>query len=236
MERTWKEKANQYLSFIPLLAKGAIMTLKISLLAMILAVTLGLFIALVRLYAHPFLSKIAVIYIEVIRGTPLLIQLYIIFYGLPHLGIHFSPFVAAVVGLGLNYAANEAENYRAGISSIPKSQRDAAYALGMSKTESLRHIIIPQALRVVIPPVTNDFIALIKDSSLVSVITLIELTTVMSQLSSTYFDYLGIGLLAAGMYFLIGLPFARFSRLAEKHFIAKMNRTTAHKIGTRVVS
>lgn len=194
------------------------MTLQISILAMVLAVTLGLFIALVRLYAPPFFSRLALTYVEVIRGTPLLIQLYIIFYGLPHIGIKLSPFFAAVLGLGLNYAANEAENYRAGMTSIPHSQHDAAYALGMSRFESLRHIIIPQAVRVVIPPVTNDFIALIKDSSLVSVITLIELTTIYSQLASTYFDYLGVGLLAAAVYFLIGLPFARLSRYAERHF------------------
>ena len=218
LERTWTDKIKQYVSFLPLLGKGAIMTLQISILAMILAVTLGLFIALVRLYAPPFFSKLALTYVEIIRGTPLLIQLYIIFYGLPHIGIKLSPFFAAVLGLGLNYAANEAENYRAGMTSIPHSQQDAAYALGMSRMESLRHIIIPQAVRVVIPPVTNDFIALIKDSSLVSVITLIELTTIYSQLASTYFDYLGVGLLAALVYFLIGLPFARLSRYAERHF------------------
>lgn len=218
LERTWTDKVKQYISFLPLLGKGAIMTLQIAILAMVLAVTLGLFIALVRLYAPPFFSRLALTYVEVIRGTPLLIQLYIIFYGLPHIGIKLSPFFAAVLGLGLNYAANEAENYRAGMTSIPNSQQDAAYALGMSRFESLRHIIIPQAVRVVIPPVTNDFIALIKDSSLVSVITLIELTTIYSQLASTYFDYLGIGLLTAAVYFLIGLPFARLSRYAEKHF------------------
>ena len=218
IEHTWVDKVKQYASFLPLLGKGAIVTLQISILAMILAVTLGLFIAIVRLHAPPFFSKMALMYVEIIRGTPLLIQLYIIFYGLPHLGLKLSPFFAAVIGLGLNYAASEAENYRAGMTSIPPSQLDAAYALGMSRFESLRHIIIPQAVRVVIPPVTNDFIALIKDSSLVSVITLIELTTIYSQLASTYFDYLGIGLLAAAVYFLIGLPFARLSRMAERHF------------------
>ncbi|APJ03807.1 ABC transporter substrate-binding protein/permease [Silvanigrella aquatica] len=228
LEKTWLDKVKQYVSFLPLLAKGAVVTLEISILAMILAVTLGLFIALVRLYAHPFFSKLALIYVEIIRGTPLLIQLYIIFYGLPHLGLKLSPFFAAVIGLGLNYAANEAENYRAGLTSIPSSQMDAAFALGMSRLESLRHIIIPQAVRVVIPPVTNDFISLIKDSSLVSVITLIELTTIYGQLASTYFDYLGIGLLAASVYFLIGLPFARLSRMAERYF-AVSNRRNFNK-------
>ncbi|WP_186644572.1 ABC transporter substrate-binding protein/permease [Fluviispira vulneris] len=218
LERTFIDKVKLYVDFLPLLAKGAVRTLEISILAMVVAVVFGLFIALIRLYAHPILSKIALTYVEIIRGTPLLIQLYLIFYGLPNLGIKLDPFLAAVIGLGMNYAASEAENYRAGISSIPHSQMDAAFALGMSRLESLRHIVIPQAMRVVIPPVTNDFIALIKDSSLVSVITLVELTTVYGQLASTYFDYLGIGLLTAAMYFLIGLPFARLSRMAEKYY------------------
>lgn len=212
----WKTTAIQYIHFIPLLFKGALMTLAISLLAMVIAMVLGLAIAIVRMYAHPMLSRLALLYIEIIRGTPLLIQLYLIFYGLPHIGIRLSPFFSAILGLGLNYAANEAENYRAGILSVPKSQMDAAFALGMSKTEALIHIIIPQAMRLVIPPVTNDFISLIKDSSLVSVITLVELTTVYSQLATTYFDYLGIGLLTAAMYFFVGLPFAKLSRVAEK--------------------
>jgi polar amino acid transport system substrate-binding protein len=214
-QRTFKEKFDNYVSFLPLLAKGAAMTLEISVLSMILAICLGLSMALARLYGPSWLRWMTVSYIEIFRGTPLLIQLYLIFYGLPHLGIRFDPFVAAVLGLGLNYGACEAENYRAGILSIPKAQMDASRALGMSWGQSLRHVILPQAVRVVIPPVTNDFIALLKDSSLVSVISLVELTTTYGQLASTYFDYLGIGLLAAGVYFLIGLPFVRLSRYFE---------------------
>lgn len=209
------ERLKQYLHFLPLLLKGAVATLQISVLAIILAVVLGFFIALTRIYAPRPISWIAATYVELIRGTPLLIQLYLIFYGLPHIGIRLHPLTAAILGLGLNYAANEAENYRAGIASLPTSQIDAAYALGLSWFQTLRYVILPQAIRVVIPPVTNDFIALIKDSSLVSVITLVELTTVYNQLASTYFDYLGIGLLAALMYFLVGLPFARLSLFLE---------------------
>ena len=126
--------------------------------------------------------------------------------------------VAAVVGLALNYSAYEAENYRAGIQSIPKTQMEAAMALGMTQIQALRYVIIPQAVRLVIPPVTNDFIALLKDSSLVSVITMVELTKAYSQLASIHYDYLGIGLLAAAMYFLVGLPFVRLARLAESYF------------------
>jgi polar amino acid transport system substrate-binding protein len=208
----------RYAGYLPLLAKGALVTLELSLLSMVLAVSLGLIVALSRLYAPAVLRIVSSVYIESIRGTPLLIQLFLIFYGLPHLGIRLSPFFAAIVGLGLNYSAYEAENYRAGIQSIPRTQMEAALALGMTRAQALRHVIVPQAMRLVIPPVTNDFIALLKDSSLVSVITMVELTKAYSQLASIHYDYLGIGLLAAAMYFLIGLPFVRLARLAEKYF------------------
>lgn len=213
----WKTRLENYVSFLPLLAKGAVMTVQISVLSMMLAIVIGILVAMMNLYGPAPVRWGAIAFVEVWRGTPLLIQLFLIFYGLPHLGLKFDPFVAAVLGLGLNYGACEAENYRAGILSIPKSQMDASQALGMSWWQSHRYIILPQAVRVVIPPVTNDFIALLKDSSLVSVISMVELTTVYGQLASTYFDYLGIGLLTAAIYFLIGLPFVRLSRYLESH-------------------
>lgn len=229
LKTAWKpisfaDRMKRYVSFLPLLAKGAAMTLQISVLSMALAMLVGLLTALVRLYGPRPFNWMALAFVEVFRGTPLLIQLFLIFYGLPHLGIRLDPYVAAVLGLGLNYGACEAENYRAGILSIPKSQMDASQALGMSRRQSLRHVILPQAIRVVIPPVTNDFIALLKDSSLVSIITMVELTSTYGQLASTYFDYLGIGILTAAVYFLIGLPFVRLSRYFEStlnvHFSA----------------
>ncbi len=208
----------QYLGYLPLLGRGAVVTLELSIIARAFAVVLGLNLALARLYAPRLLSALTTAYIEAVRGTPLLIQLFLIFYGLPHLGVRFSPMLAAIIGLGLNYSAYEAENYRAGIQSIPRTQMEAAQALGMTRLQALRYVIVPQAMRLVIPPVTNDFIALLKDSSLVSVITMVELTKAYSQLASIHYDYLGIGLLAAAMYFLIGLPFVRLARLAEKYF------------------
>jgi polar amino acid transport system substrate-binding protein len=212
------ERAKQYAGYLPLLVRGALVTLEISLISMALAVILGLYVALSRLYAPALIRALSTAYVESIRGTPLLIQLFLIFYGLPHIGIRLSPLVAAVLGLGLNYSAYEAENYRAGIQSIPRTQMEAALALGMNRAQALRHVIVPQAVRLVIPPVTNDFIALLKDSSLVSVITMVELTKAYSQLANIHYDYLGIGLLAAAMYFLIGLPFVRLARLAERRF------------------
>ena len=222
--QNWRVRLRRYVSFAPLLARGARMTLQLSMISMILAMLVGLVTALLRLYGPRPLRWMSVTYVEIFRGTPLLIQLYLIFYGLPYVGVRLDPFTAAVLGLGLNYGASEAENYRAGILSIPKAQMDASQALGMSRVQSLRHIILPQAIRVVIPPVTNDFIALLKDSSLVSVITMVELTSIYGQLASTYFDYLGIGLLTAAVYFLIGLPFVRLSRRFEKNLNAHVNK------------
>ncbi len=214
-ERTFRERLAQYWQYLPLLLLGALVTLEISAASMAVAISLGLFLAVLRVFGPRSLSWLVIGFIEIIRGTPLLIQLFIIFYGLPSLGIRFSPFWAAVVGLGMNYAAYEAENYRAGIQSIPRGQLDAALALGLTRIQTIRKIILPQAVRLVIPPVTNDFIALLKDSSLVSVITMVELTKMYGQLAATNYDYIGIGLLTAAIYFVLGLPIARLSRLLE---------------------
>jgi polar amino acid transport system substrate-binding protein len=214
-QRTMREQLSQYLSFVPLLLRGALVTVEISIAAMVVAVLLGLMLAIARVFGPRWIAWPTVAFIELVRGTPLLIQLFIIFYGLPSLGIRLTPLWAAVFGLGLNYAAYEAENYRAGIQSIPRGQMDAALALGLTRTQTIRKIVLPQAIRLVIPPVTNDFIALLKDSSLVSVITMVELTKVYGQLASTYYDYIGIGILVAAIYFLMGLPIARLSRYVE---------------------
>lgn len=211
-ETSWTNRLDRYASYIPFIARGAVTTLQISMTSMIVAIFVGLATVLSRLYGGPILRTATTIYIELFRGTPLLIQLFLLFYGLPHLGIRLDPFWAAVIGLGLNYGACEAENYRAGILSVPKAQFEAARALGMSHWQSLRYVIFPQAMRVALPPSTNDFIALLKDSSLVSVITMVELTSIYGQLASANFDYLGLGLLTAAAYFLIGLPFVKLSR------------------------
>lgn len=211
-----QDRLLRYASLTPLLFKGAFMTLRIAVLSMLMAVLGGLFLAILRVYGSRSVSTLSVCLIEGIRGIPLLIQLYFIFYGLPSLGIRLSPFVAGVIALGMNYAAYEAENYRAGINAIPREQMEAARALGMSHLQSLRHVILPQAFRLVIPTITSDFISLIKDSSLVSVITIVELTQMYAQLASSYYDYLGIGLLVGIFYLILGLPFLWLSRKAEQ--------------------
>ena len=202
--------------YLPLLLRGAVTTIELSILGMALAIGLGLVIVLMRLYGILPLRWFARAYIEVIRGTPLLIQLFLIYYGLPQIGIKFNPFLAGVLGLGLNYAASEAENYRAGIQAIPRGQMEAAFALGMSRAQALRRIILPQALRLVIPPVTNDFIAMFKDSSIVSVITMVELTKVYGMLAMSTYDYIGLGLMTAGIYFALSYPASIFAHWLER--------------------
>jgi polar amino acid transport system substrate-binding protein len=213
----WSERLQRYaLKFTPLLAQGAWVTLQLSVAGFALAITLGLALALSRLYGPWPLKWLSLAYVELFRGTPLLIQLFILFYGLPHFGLKLPPYAAAILGLGFNYAAYEAENYRAGLLAVPHGQMEAALSLGMSQRQALRYVLLPQAWRAVLPPVTNDFISILKDSSLVSVITMVELTKVYGQLAATYYDWLGLGLLTAAMYFLVGLPFVLFARRLEK--------------------
>jgi polar amino acid transport system substrate-binding protein len=215
-ERKPVSTLREWPKYLPLLLRGAIVTVELSVLAMALAITAGLVIVLTRLYAPAPLRWLARAYVEVIRGTPLLIQLFLIYYGLPEIGIRLNPFLAGIVGLGLNYAASESENYRAGIQSIPRGQSEAAQALGMTRWQTLRHVVLPQALRVVIPPVTNDFIAMFKDSSIVSVITMVELTKVYGMLAMSTYDYIGLGLMTAGIYFALSYPASIFADRLEK--------------------
>ena len=206
----------EWRKYLPLLLIGTITTVEISVLAMALAVVLGLVIVLVRLYAVVPFCWMAKAYVEVFRGTPLLIQLFLIYYGLPEIGIRLPAFYAAILGLGMNYAASESENYRAGIQSIPRGQTVAALALGMSHWQTLRQVILPQALRFVIPPVTNDFIAMFKDSSIVSVITMVELTKVYGMLAMSTYDYIGLGLMTAAIYFALSYPASLFANWLER--------------------
>lgn len=206
----------QWSKYLPLLLRGAVVTVEISVLAMALAVVVGLIIVLMRLYGVAPLRWFARAYVEVMRGTPLLIQLFLIYYGLPQVGIRLNAFFAAIIGLGLNYAANEAENYRAGIQAIPHGQTEAAQALGMTRKQYVRHIILPQAMRMIIPPVTNDFIAMFKDSSIVSVITMVELTKVYGMLAMSTYDYIGLGLMTAAIYFALSYPASIFANYLER--------------------
>ena len=220
----WSRVTQRYPATLPLFARGAAITLAVSVAAMALAITLGVLLALGRAYGPWPVRALATGYIELFRGTPLLIQLVMVYFGLPELGVTLHPFVAGVLALGLNYAAAEAENYRAGLLSVPKGQLDAARTLGLSTPAALRYVIGPQALRVAIPPATNDFIALLKDSSLISVVTLTELTKTYTSLASAMRDHLGLGVLVALFYLALSLPFARLARWVERRLGQHLRR------------
>ncbi len=197
-----------------LFLNGALMTLLVSVGGMAIAIPLGLGLALTRLYL-PRGRWFAAAYIELFRGTPVLLQLYILYYGLAPV-LRLDALAAAVLGLGLNYAAYEAEIYRAGISSVPAGQMEAALSLGMTRRLALRRVVLPQAFRVALPGVTNDFIALLKDSSLVSVITVVELTKRMSITAVDTRGWLVPGLACAALYFAMSYPLGRLARHWER--------------------
>jgi len=219
-------RMRRYLGFWPVLLQGSLMTLQVSIVGMLLAIGIGFTLAIMRVFGPWPLRWVATLYIEIIRGTPLLIQLLILFYGLPNIGIKLSPLLAGILGLGLNYAAYEAENYRAGLMAIPRGQMEAARALGLTHSQGLRFVIIPQSFRLVLPPVTNDFISLLKDSSLVSAVTLLDLTGAYNRIATQTFDYFGTGLLIAAIYLIIGLPFVRLARWTELRLTVDSRRTT----------
>src|SRR4029079_8899735 len=140
------------------------------------AIIIGLLVAIGRTYGAVWMRAPLTAYVEFLRGTPLMLQLYFIFFFLPEIGIKIPAFWTAITGLAINYSAYESEIYRAGLQAIPPGQMEAALSLGMSRSLAIRRVLVPQAVRIVIPPVVNDFIALFKDTSVCSVVTLIELT------------------------------------------------------------
>jgi polar amino acid transport system substrate-binding protein len=205
------------LRYFKILLEAAVTTLWVSLTSMALAMSWGLGLALARCHGPKPLRWMATLYIEVFRGTPLLLQLYFIYFGLAQQwGWKLSAGAAAVLTLGLNYAANEAENFRAGLEAIPRGQTEAALALGLSPTLTLRRILLPQALRISLPGITNDLIALFKDSSIVSVIGLVELTKEFLIRSLDAGDYIGLGILTAAIYLAMGHAASRGARALER--------------------
>jgi polar amino acid transport system substrate-binding protein len=204
-----------------LFLQGAAVTLLISTGAMLIAITLGVLLALSRLptrgRARRLLAAAATAYVELFRGTPALLQLYVLYFGLAPV-YPLSPLVAAIVGLGLNYAAYEAEIYRAGLQAIPRGQIEAAQALGMSNRLVARRVLMPLAFRFSLPGMANDFIALLKDSALVSVITVVELTKRMAIVAVDSGGWLAPGLLCAGLYMAMSYPLSRLARRLERSF------------------
>jgi polar amino acid transport system substrate-binding protein len=189
--------------------------------SMPLAMLLGLQVAVGRLYGPRWLAATLTAYVEIMRGTPLLLQLLVIYYILPKLGIRIPAFWAGIIGLALNYSAYEAENYRAGLLAVPRGQLEAALALGMSRWTALRRVIIPQAVRIVIPPVTNDFIALFKDTSVCMVIAVTDLTGMYYSLANRHPGYfLELVVMTATLYMVLSYPLSLVARRLERRFKA----------------
>ncbi|HEX5135364.1 MAG TPA: ABC transporter substrate-binding protein/permease [Planctomycetota bacterium] len=202
------------------LVRAAGITVVLSLLSFPLAVAAGILIALGRLYGPRWLRPPLAFYVEFLRGTPLMLQLYFIFFFLPELGVNIPAFACAILGLAINYSAYESEIYRAGILAIPRGQMEAALSLGMPRRTALRRIVVPQAARIVVPPVVNDFIALFKDTSVCSVVTIIELTKRFSVLSQSTQATVELMLLTGALYLLMSYPLSIVSRRLEQRLEA----------------
>jgi L-cystine transport system permease protein len=177
-------------SLQPLLEGAILYTIPLTIITFICGLLLAVLTALARLSSVKFLQIIARIYVSVIRGTPLLVQLFIIFYGLPTLGIIIDPFPSAVIGFSLNVGAYASEIIRAAIVSIPKGQWEAAYSLGMSYPKALKRVILPQASRVSLPPLSNTFISLVKDTSLAAMILVTEMFRRAQEIAATNYEFL----------------------------------------------
>lgn len=202
--------------FLPTLIKAAGFTLVITFAAMAIALVLGLLVALARMSPSRVLRGIMTVYIEMIRGTPLLVQLVYIYYVLPEVGIAIEPVPAAIVGLALNYGAYMSEVYRSAIQAIDRGQMEAALSLGYTPRQALWHIIIPQSLRVAVPPLGNYFIALLKDTSLTSVIAVVEILKTANVVASQTFRTVEAFTAAALLYLAMSLPLSRLVQWVER--------------------
>lgn len=210
-------RANMIGRYLPALLRGAVLTLVLSCLAMMLAVALGVAVAAGRVYGPPVMRFILTAYVEVMRGTPVLLQLFVLYYGLSGV-VRLPAFLAAVIGLGLNYAAYESEIYRSALMSISPSQLEAARTLGLSELQVLRLVRGPQAFRLALAPMTNDFVALLKDSSLVSVITVVELTKQTAIYATNIGSWFIPGILCGALYLALSLPLSRAARSLERRW------------------
>ena len=205
--------------YIPALLRASLITIVLSCAAMALAVFVGVFIASGRVYGSALVRALLTIYVEVVRGTPVLLQLFVLYYGLSSV-IRLPAFLAALLGLGLNYAAYESEIYRGALEAVPRGQLEAARTLGLTEAQVLRLVRGPQAFRIALAPMTNDFVALLKDSSLVSVITVIELTKQTSIFAANIGSWVVPGILCAALYLVLSLPLSRLAGRLENRWRA----------------
>jgi cystine transport system permease protein len=202
----------------PVMLRGAGYTLLLAVAAMLGGLVLGLPTALMRVSPWALLRWPAAVYVSAFRGTPLLVQLFVVYYGLPSIGIEFTPVTAGVLTLSLNAGAYLSESLRGAILAVAQGQWRAAYSLGLGWGQTLGHVVLPQALRVAVPSMSNTLISLIKDTSLVSVITMTELMLVTKELISVTFRPLPLYVAAALIYWILSLFFERLQRRAERRF------------------
>jgi His/Glu/Gln/Arg/opine family amino acid ABC transporter permease subunit len=204
-------------AYLPALLRASLVTLVLSCLAMALAVAAGVVLASGRIYGGPLVRATFTIYVEVVRGTPVLLQLFVLYYGLSSV-IRLPAFAAALLGLGLNYAAYESEIYRGALQAVARPQLEAARTLGLTEWQILRFVRGPQAFRLALAPMTNDFVALLKDSSLVSVITVVELTKETAIFAANIGSWVLPGILCAAIYLAMSLPLSRVARSLERRW------------------
>lgn len=211
-------------SLLPMISGAIQYTIPLTLISFVLGLLVALLTAMMRLSKSKVLRIPAIIYVSAIRGTPLLVQLFIIFYGLPTLGLTIDPFPSAIIAFTLNVGAYASEIIRASISSIPKGQWEAAFTIGMTRGVALRRIILPQAARVSVPPLSNSFISLVKDTSLASLILVTELFRKAQEIAARTYDFLLLYVEAALIYwiicFLLSLVQAALERRLDR-YVAK---------------
>ncbi|MET3132002.1 cystine transport system permease protein [Oxalobacteraceae bacterium GrIS 1.11] len=200
----------------PVMLPGAGYTLLFALASMLGGLALGFPTAIMRVGPWPFLRWPAALYVSVMRGTPLLVQIFVIYYGLPSVGIEFTPVTAGVLALSLNAGAYLSESLRGGIVGVSQGQWLASFSLGLGYWPTLRHIVLPQALRMAVPSMSNTLISLIKDTSLVSVITMTELMLSTKEVIATTFRPLPLYLAAAAIYWCLSLAFETVQRRVER--------------------
>ncbi|HEX6284101.1 MAG TPA: ABC transporter substrate-binding protein/permease [Pyrinomonadaceae bacterium] len=210
------------------LTRAAGVTVFIALGSMVIAILLGLPLAVGQWKGPAWLRAFCTVYVEFFRGTPVLVQLLFLYFGLPVIGIAMPGWLTALVGLGLNYAAYESQVYRAALEAIPLGQWEASYSLGMSPTLAFRRIILPQAFRIALPPMTNDFVSLFKDTSVAFAISVWELATAYRELANASGQFLLLGLAVSAFYLFMSLPMAHLARLLERRL---SNRATERTVG-----
>ncbi|AKA70787.1 amino acid ABC transporter permease [Clostridium scatologenes] len=201
---------------LPILLKGSVMTIELTVIALVVGTILGIFLALFKLSKNVVFRIISSFYTWIFRGTPLLLQLFFFYYGLPFMGVELTPFSAAAIGLSLNCGAYMAEIIRGGIQSIDKGQFEAAKALGFTYADTMKKIILPQTFKVIIPPVGNEFIALLKDTSLVSTIAMVELMRSAQQIYASTFRPIEVFFTAGVLYLLLTTIFTGVFGVFEK--------------------